>query len=712
MSVTRSDALGVALPATRFAWQDAAPGIFAAPVSFDSAQANAGGQLIPIDVNGDGCVDFLYACAGPQRQLQLTLFMAQPGQFALSSPITIPVTDLLFGGSLLPMDVNGDGCVDLVYAVDDNGALGLTLFLANRQPDGSWTLVQGPANGAGPSGVVFGSQLLSLDIDGDGRVDLVSTSNSRGMLELLSLLSTDSGFVLGTSMTTGLSYGGQCLAMDVNGDGMTDLVYAHESDGALALAVFLATVDGSGAGFSAPISELASTSGLPATGTLIPLDINGDGLIDLAYAHSSDNDESFTITTLLSTGTSFVNASSISPTTGANTPLPWTGTLLPMDVNGDGQIDLVVVSGNGDQVEVTVLLSQGSGFAQVESVNQFSTSTSWGGSCLPIDLAGRGLTDLLYVSAANNQLSLCALPASGPFSDLLIGITNGLGGTYSIRYAPLTDPSVYTRGSVATAQQIDPQGVLQSGVSGATYAPPSTSSSNFGASTAGSTLSTQLADFPKYIVQSYVESDGRGGDYSYSHAYASALLDLTGRGWLGFATVARTDPQAQTTCLSTYNQLFPLTGTTASRATSRSTDAAAMSCTSFTYAAVASQYSPASGPISTVEVVQKSQQTVQVYTFGTLDDTYVTEYAHDSYGNIVLTSILGDGSVPPLYDIESYQNNVSATTWQIGFRTSLIRANDPRGDDCLTKEAWTYASGTMNVATRQRVVDPGAASPT
>ena len=56
-----------------------------------------------------------------------------------------------------------------------------------------------------------------------------------------------------------------------------------------------------------------------------------------------------------------------------------------------------------------------------------------------------------------------SIAPSGPFPDLMVGVTNGLGGSYAIAYLPLTDPAVYAH----TASSLNPQGVLPGGAQGA-----------------------------------------------------------------------------------------------------------------------------------------------------------------------------------------------------------------------------------------------------
>jgi hypothetical protein len=169
-------------------------------------------------------------------------------------------------------DLTGDGRVDLVAG---SGADGFRLF---RNDPGGFTELTGAANPL--AGLTFGvgTAPTLIDLDGDGRLDLVSGRAQSGFRVWQN---TTGGFVLwdpATNPLAGLAgTSGMAFAFgDLNGDGRTDLVHG-ESGGTLTAALR------EGAGFVPRIGsnqffpgfDIGNRSG-PAFG-----DLDGDGLPDL-----------------------------------------------------------------------------------------------------------------------------------------------------------------------------------------------------------------------------------------------------------------------------------------------------------------------------------------------------------------------------------------------------------------------------------------------
>jgi hypothetical protein len=267
--------------------------------------------------------------------------------------------------------------------------------------------------------------------------------------------------------------------MDVNGDGIIDLIKAYRADGQLQLVLYLANADGSGLDPGIVLPQ----SGLDYGGQFLPMDVNGDGCKDLVY--DIDNGGTVGLTVFLASFTT------------------WQWTLAPGTVNGAGPSNL-----------------------------------DWGGALLSMDVDGDGMTDLLYATSDNYQLILTWALAGGPLPDLLTTITNGLGGQTTITYKPLTDPTVYSKGTPGT-RQIEAQGLNRNAMSGATFPLAGTPGQG---NTAGATYAPRTVDFPKYVLAAYVKHGGLGNAYSYDYFYARVKLDLTGRGWLGYESMQVTDP--------------------------------------------------------------------------------------------------------------------------------------------------------------------------
>src|SRR5438874_388556 len=218
--------------------------------------------------------------------------------------------------SVVAADVNGDGRVDLISANSADS----TLSVLTKNGGGSFVLASSPGVGSGPISVA------AADVNGDGSMDLISANLDASTLSVL----TNNGvgrFVLAFSLDVG-SGPESVAAADVNGDGRVDLISANSADSTLSVL----TNNGVG-GF-----VLAFT---PDVGdgprSVAAADVNGDGRVDLISANYYAN----TLSVLINNGPGgFVLASS--PSVGIGP-----AAVAAADVNGDGRVDLISANWGG-----------------------------------------------------------------------------------------------------------------------------------------------------------------------------------------------------------------------------------------------------------------------------------------------------------------------------------------------------------------------------
>lgn len=134
------------------------------------------------------------------------------------------------------------------------------------------------------------------------------------------------------------------------------------------------------------------------------------------------------------------------------------------------------------------------------------------------DWNGDGLTDLGRVADSRVNLK-----SPGTLSTHLSSLTDSLGAVTSLTYAPLTNSSVYTKGSGATYPELDLQA-------------------------------------PMYVVSEVSRDDGVGGQSATSYRYGGAKAHLQGRGLLGFAWMEAEDQQTGIVTRTEYRQDHPFTG--------------------------------------------------------------------------------------------------------------------------------------------------------
>ena len=170
------------------------------------------------------------------------------------------------------------------------------------------------------------------------------------------------------------------------------------------------------------------------------MDVNGDGKMDLVRRGRSGGNA--TASVWRSNGTGFTN---VSTTTIGGWCTTQTGgdcaiAELPMDVNGDGKMDLVRRGRSGSNATASVWLSNGTGFTNVSSVSVGSWSISGDTAIaeLPMDVNGDGKKDL--VRRWHNGANAWALVylSSGPAPDRLNLLPTGVGGATMVSYQPST----------------------------------------------------------------------------------------------------------------------------------------------------------------------------------------------------------------------------------------------------------------------------------
>ena len=288
------------------------------------------------DVNGDKILDL---CVTISDRDTVDIFLGN-GKGGLSrapgSPFTVSASEEFYTRSILLLDINEDGKLDIVTA--------------NGRKNTFATLIGNGRGGFSPGQTTRldldpGQDRIVLDcgdVDGDGHLDVVAVSGTGAELGPgLVVVQRGDGkgaFRNASGPAVSVPPGAFCLAMaDMNGDQRLDVVISHGSND-----VSVLLNNGKGVLAPAPGSpyHLATEGWELAVG-----DVNRDGKNDVVVATVES------VTVLLGNGRGFTPAPGSPFRAG-----PGSFHLAVGDVNGDGKLDVAAASFGGNAV--TVLLGR------------------------------------------------------------------------------------------------------------------------------------------------------------------------------------------------------------------------------------------------------------------------------------------------------------------------------------------------------------------
>ena len=372
---------------------------------------NSPRSVTAADVNGDGKVDLITANNFASTLTVLT--NNGSGGFGLSSSPAAGFNPY----SVAAADVNGDGKVDLICA--NLLSPGTLRVLTNNGSGGFGLSSSLPLLGDDPYSVV------AADVNGDGKVDLISPTTLGGPLDgrLTVLTNNGSGGFGVASLPLVGSDPRSVTAADVNGDGKVDLICANYGSGSLTV------LTNNGSGNFVPRPQLFLGSG---PRTVAAADVNGDGKVDLITANPSNN----SLTVLTNNGSGGFAIASM-PGAGSN---PFSVTAA--DINGDGKVDLICAN-LADDNTLTVLTNNGTGGFVLSSSPGVGSAPFW---VTAADVNGDGNVDLISANEVANTLSVLfnALTFRGSF----VGDGAGLTGLTASQI-PELDASKITSGTLA-----------------------------------------------------------------------------------------------------------------------------------------------------------------------------------------------------------------------------------------------------------------------
>ncbi|MDB6027264.1 MAG: N-acetylmuramoyl-L-alanine amidase [Verrucomicrobiales bacterium] len=269
-----------------------------------------------------------------------------------------------------------------------------------------------------------------VDVNGDGKTDIVLIWNNAGNATIRTCLSTGSAFASAVDTAAGISFGTldtdrKWIPLDANGDGKTDMVLIWKNGSAATARTYISTGTGFTYTSSSTVSGGFGTLGVDREWS--KADVNGDGKEDLIMIWN--NAGVGTARICPSSGTSFsIGADSV--VAGGFGTLGVDRQWIPMDVNADGKSDLVMVWDKSGEAAARVCRSSGTNFTiGADSIlaggfGTLNVDRQW----LKADINGDGKQDLIMIWDKAGEAAARVCLTSG--TNFTLGADTIIAGTY------------------------------------------------------------------------------------------------------------------------------------------------------------------------------------------------------------------------------------------------------------------------------------------
>jgi hypothetical protein len=481
-----------------------------APQSFPLSLFNTNGLAVT-DINGDGKPDIAVSGVSLSRPAMRVLLNTTPPGSAVAS-FAVQFFNNVAGGPLAIADFNGDGIPDLV-AVANGFAEGNMMVLLNTTPrDASTASFASPQFFSGSLGA-SGTGVLGVDLNGDGRPDLVHANRFYNTISVLLNTTPPGATTLSFTPYQDFVTGSDAYSMaaaDFNGDGTPDLVVGNY--GSNSVSVLLNTT-ASGSSTPSFASQQVFTVGTHPR-DLAVADFNRDGRPDLVVANEGAN----SVSVLINTSISIVGS-------------PATGTIQ----DDDAPASIAIAAGNNQSAVVNTLFAtnlavqvHNSNSNLVQGVSVTFTAPSSGPSG-----TFDGSYSVTVVSDASGQAIAPTFTANATAGNYMVTAQASGGANPSITFSLTNTAASRSNTTTVLTSSIDPSVFGQSLTLTATVAPASGSGTptgtvtflDDGVSIGSATLSNGSSTFvtSSLSVSAHTITASYSGDANFNASISAAI---------------------------------------------------------------------------------------------------------------------------------------------------------------------------------------------